>query len=114
MRGSKIVTIYTFTLEWDQAVNHAFDQDDIKTVGKRRVSSDNVVVVAPTRELAELFLKNGFTHMNLEIKDCKETRIHLMVTGGSTRINSISATKTIGPETIDPYWKPILERERNY
>ena len=103
--------IFTFTLKWDQAINHFFDQDDCKTVGKRRVRGE-AVVVAPDRELAELFLLRSFSHRETSISSCSETAINLFVESNGRTITPVSDAKPIGPEHIDPHWKKVLANER--
>lgn len=103
--------IFTFQIEWDQPINHFFDQDDCKTVGKRRVRAE-AVVVAPDRELAELFLRRGFSHRELEVYRCAETAINIFVESNWRNVESIRTPTPIGPDQIDPYWKTVLANER--
>jgi hypothetical protein len=104
------VTIFTFTIEYDQAINHSFDQDDVKTVGKRRVSA-TVVVVAPDKVIAELFLQRNYHYYAMEIKDCQITAINYLIDVNHRAFNAGTSVKPIGPEVIDPRWKEAVDRD---
>jgi len=105
------MTLFHITLEWDQPIQHFFDQDDVKCVGKQRVQSI-VTVVAPDVILAKLFILRAFSHREAVIITVAESPIHLFVEATGRTITSVSHVTPIGPEYIDPQWKAILDKER--
>jgi len=105
--------LFVFQLEWDQAINYSFDQDDVKTVGNRRVTGE-CRIVAPDRELAELALWRGFKHAKAEVQSCVEQVIHQIVTYRAERYASVEAIKPVGPEHIDPHWQKAIDADRRH
>ena len=94
--------LFEFDISWDQAVNYSFDQDDVKTIGKRRVESDNVHVLAPDEQIARIALERAFSSRNLSIQNpVREIPIHLSVEYRSTVDTAVSVTRTTGPEELN-------------
>ena len=107
--------LFEFDIAWDQAINYAFDQDDVKTVGKARVESDSVRVIAPDREMAELALKRSFQHRNMTVRTpVRELPIHLTVDFKAKSITSVQVTRRVGPEELSEWGKKAVEHDRKF
>lgn len=105
--------LFAVTLQWDQAIIHSFDQDDVKCVGHQRVESE-LIVAAEDQELAELFLKRELHHHNPQILRVEPRPLHMVVT--THRLiathGGITGQKKVGPEVLNEFGK-ATEKERS-
>lgn len=94
--------IFRFSLNWNKDIDERFDQDDTKTIGHRRVQS-LVTVVAPDKDLAELFLKRSFHFKQPVFTLLKEEDIHVFVQGSgvTTAMLRDDACIAIGPDELN-------------
>ena len=106
--------LFEFDITWDQAINYAFDQDDVKTVGKVRTESDSVRVVAPDREIAEIGLKRLLSHRDVVIREVRELQIHCMAEFTATSIAGVKAARQVGPEEYSEWGKKAVERDLKF
>jgi hypothetical protein len=97
--------LFEFVVQWDQAINTAFDQDDVKTTGKRRVESV-VRVVATDQDVARFALLRALRYSAPEIASVKVLPfpIHLIVAMSCESSAPITADRVVGPEVAVGGW----------
>lgn len=97
--------LFEFDITWDQAIVTAFDQDDVKTTGHVRVESDNVRVIATSKETASLAMTQVWTHRNMVVRAVREVPVHLWATFETKTLGSVTATRRVGPEELNALGK---------